>query len=198
MKLHRVKLARFIGHTGDGAGIGRGHQLETRRQRGDLVAVAHPHVEHAVTFGRHCILNAVEQFGVPARAHLSVTKFALVARFDGAAQLHGHGEHAVANAQHRHPLLIYRLWCAQILRFVGAGVAARENDALGTIASNEFVRDVVGVDFGIHPSFTHATRDELRDLGAEVENQNFAMHRRKKSQRMSRKFAPAAVTNLAP
>ena len=47
MELHRVEAARLVGHAGDRAGLGRGHQLEARRHRDHLVAVAHPDLEHA-------------------------------------------------------------------------------------------------------------------------------------------------------
>ena len=36
------------------------------------------------------------------RAHLGIAEFAMRAGFDLAAQLLGHGLHAVADAQHRH------------------------------------------------------------------------------------------------
>jgi hypothetical protein len=52
VELHRVVAARLVGHAGDRAARRAGHQLEAGRQRGDLVAVAHPHLEHAVAFGR--------------------------------------------------------------------------------------------------------------------------------------------------
>ena len=51
MELHAVVAARFVGHAGDRAARRAGHQLEARRQRGDLVAVAHPDLEHAVALG---------------------------------------------------------------------------------------------------------------------------------------------------
>jgi hypothetical protein len=51
VELHGVEAARFVGHAGDRAAVGAGHQLEARRQLGDLVAVAHPHLQHAVAFG---------------------------------------------------------------------------------------------------------------------------------------------------
>src|SRR2546422_7142214 len=40
MELHAVEAPRFIGHAGDRARLGRGHELEAGGQRGDLVAVA--------------------------------------------------------------------------------------------------------------------------------------------------------------
>ena len=48
VELHAVEAARLVGHAGDRAARRRGHQREARRQRRDLVAVAHPHLQHPV------------------------------------------------------------------------------------------------------------------------------------------------------
>jgi hypothetical protein len=61
VELHGVVAARLVGHAGDRAAGRAGHQLEAGRQRGDLVAVAHPHLEHAVAFGGAEVLDALEQ-----------------------------------------------------------------------------------------------------------------------------------------
>jgi len=55
---------------------GAGHELEARRQFGDLVAVAHPHVEHAMAFGVGVVLDAVQQPGVAVRTHIGIAEFA--------------------------------------------------------------------------------------------------------------------------
>ncbi len=103
VELHAVVAARLVGHAGDRAARRAGHQLEARRQRGDLVAVAHPHLEHAVAFGA-CVKSSMpsQQLGVAVRAHLGVAELAVRAGLDLAALLHRHREHAVADAQHRH------------------------------------------------------------------------------------------------
>jgi len=59
MELHAVEAPRFIGHAGDRARLGRGHELEAGGQLGDLVAVAHPHAQHAVAFRRAEVLDAL-------------------------------------------------------------------------------------------------------------------------------------------
>ena len=61
MKLHRVVAARFVHHAGDRRRLVARHQREARRQRGDLVAVAHPHIEQSVAVGVGAILDALEQ-----------------------------------------------------------------------------------------------------------------------------------------
>ena len=54
----------LVGHAGDGAAGGAGHELEAFGQGRDLVAVAHPHLQHAVAFGGVEVLDAVQQPGV--------------------------------------------------------------------------------------------------------------------------------------
>ena len=51
VELQGVKAALLVRHAGDGRAIGGGDELETRRQRRDLVAMAHPDIQQAVTFG---------------------------------------------------------------------------------------------------------------------------------------------------
>ena len=76
VELHAVEAARFVGHAGNRAGRGAGHELEARRQLGERVAVAHPHLEHAVAFSGAEILDALQQFRMAARAHFGVAEFA--------------------------------------------------------------------------------------------------------------------------
>ena len=68
----------------------------------DLVAVAHPDLEHAVALGRAEVLDAIEQRRVAARAHFGIAELAHLARLHLAAELLRHGLHAVADAEHRH------------------------------------------------------------------------------------------------
>ncbi len=109
VELHAVEAALLIGHRGDRAGLGGGHQLEARRHLGDFVAVAHPDLEHAVTFGRAQVLDAVEQPGMAARADLGRAELTHPPRLHATAQLLRHGLHAVADAQHRNAEPEHRL-----------------------------------------------------------------------------------------
>ena len=136
------------------------------------ITVAHPDLEHAFTFGALEVFDTVEKLGVVVRAHFGVAEFALGTALDAAAELKGHRLHAVADAQHRHARaedsgtgLVGGL-------FVGAHVRARQNDALGVELVDEVGRHVVGMHFAVHVRFAHAAGDELRDLAAEIENEN--------------------------
>jgi hypothetical protein len=168
VELHRVEAAIFVGHAGDGAGIGGRHELEAGRHFGDLVAVAHPDVEHALAFGRGVVGDVLEQRRVAAGAHVGGAEFALVAAFDLAAQLVRHGLHAVADAQHRKAQIEDGLRRLVGGFFVNAGVAAGKDHALERavlgVVADPFVADVAGVDFAEHVGVAHAAGDQLGDL----------------------------------
>jgi hypothetical protein len=81
--------------------------------------------------GRGVVLDAIQQRRVAARAHVGMAELALVLGWGHlAAQLHGHGEHAITDAQHRDAQFKHRLRGAQVVFLVGAGMAARQDDAL--------------------------------------------------------------------
>ena len=172
VELQRVEGTRLVGHAGNRAAVGAGHQLEAGRQLGDLVAVAHPDVEQAVALGRAVVLDAIEQPGVAPGTDPGEAELALLSRFDLATQLLRHGLHAVADAQHRHAGREHR--CRGLVGglLVRRHVAAGEDDALGAEAADEVVRHVAGVDLAVDLRFTHAARDQLRDLAAEVEDED--------------------------
>ena len=190
VELHAVVAARLVGHAGDRAARRRGHQREAGRQRGDLVAVAHPDLEHAVAFVGREVLERLEQARVAARPHLGVAELAVRRRLDLAAELHRHREHAVADAEHRHAELEHRLRRAQLVLFVGRGVAARQDDPLRRELAHELVADVVRMDLAEDVRLAHAPGDQLRDLRAEVEDQDLVVHVRWCGVRP--KFAPGA------
>ena len=176
VELHAVVAACFVGHAGDGTARRARHQLEAGRQRGNLVAVAHPDLQHAVALDGAEVLDAFEQLRVAMRAHLGVAELAVVGGLDPAALLHRHREHAVADAQNRHPQVPHRLRRAQLVLLVGRGVAARQDDAFRRERADERVAHIVRVDLAEHVRLAHATRDQLRDLGAEVEDQDLVVH----------------------
>jgi hypothetical protein len=120
--------------------------------------------------------SALEQRGVAARAHLGIAELAVAAGLDLAALLHRHREHAVADAEHRHAGIPHRLRRAQLVLLVGAGVAAAEDDGLGRKFADEGIGYIVGMDLAIDMRLAHAARDQLRDLRAEVQDQDLVVH----------------------
>ena len=173
MELHAVETALLVGHGGDRAARRVAHQLEAGRHVEHLVAVAHPDLQHAVAFVGDEVVDAVQQRGMAARAHFGVAEFAHQAVLDLAAQLRGHGLHAVADAQHRHAQLEHGLRRARRFAFQRGAVAARQDHAGGAVVAHELVADVVREHFGEHAGVAHAAGDQLGDLGTEIEDEDF-------------------------
>ena len=180
VKLNAVKTPLFVGHAGNRAAGRAGHELEAVGQVGDLVAVAHPDLEHAVPFARGVVLDAAQQLGVAVGAHIGVAKFTLLATLHSAAKLVRHGLHAVTDAQHRQAQLKHRLGCLVGAVLVHTGVAAGQDDALERaitgVGAHPVVANVAGVHLAKHMGFADAAGDQLGDLGPEVQNQDFLMH----------------------
>ena len=131
-----------------------------------------------MAFSGHEVFNALEQFRVAVCAHFGVAEFAGVGAFNLAAQLGGHGLHAVADAQHGNAQLEHCVRRA-VIDFVDGSVAAREDDAFELAVSGKlahpFAAHIAGVDFAVHVGFAHATCDQLCDLRTEVKNQDLVM-----------------------
>ena len=176
VELHRVIATVHIGHASNGAALGAGHELEARRHFGDLVAVAHPDLQHAVAFWRVKVGDIFQQRGMAAGAHFGVAKLACGACLDLATQLLRHGLHPIADAQHRHAQFEHRVR-RLVVHLVHAGVAAGKNHALelavGRKLAHPFAAHIAGVHFAIHMRFAHAAGDELGDLGTEIEDEDF-------------------------
>jgi hypothetical protein len=170
MELHAVPAARFVGHRGDGDAIGARGDDEVRRRGGDVVAVAHPHVQ--ARRRARMVLQAFEQRIVRDDFHRRVAELALVRRFGGAAELRGHRLHAVADAEQRQAAVPDFLRCAWRAGQRGRFRAAGEDDALR--AELRDLRRVVvpRPDFAVHAEFADAARDELRVLRTEVEDED--------------------------
>ncbi len=169
-------MARLVSHRGHRARLGRRHQRKTFRHLRDFVAVAHPHLQHAVAFRRAEILDAFEQARMVARAHLGIAEFAHVTQLDFAAQLLGHRLHAIANAEHRHAQFEHRLRCARRIVFRDRTRPAGQDDALRGEFADERVVDIVRMDFRIDVRFANTARNQLGNLRTHVEDQNLVMH----------------------
>ena len=65
---------------------------------------------------------------------------------------------------------------AQLVLLVGRGVAARQDDSLRRELADEGVADVVRMDLAEDVRLAHAAGDQLRDLRAEVEDQDLVVH----------------------
>ena len=170
MELDAVEAARLVGDSGDWRAVGGCDQLEAARKRAHPIAVAHPHVEQAVAFGIHLVLDAHEQPRVPARPNLRISELAVSRRLDLPAELRRHRLHPIADAEHRHPQLEHRVRGAVAGRLVHRLGASGEDDPPWRQGAEPFGTDVERVDLGVHVRLAHAPCDELGVLGPEIED----------------------------
>ncbi len=118
------------------------------------------------------VFETVEQRRIGRGPDLRGAELAVRRTFHLTAQLRGHGLHAVADAEYRHA---HREHFARRLRTLGVVNGFRtagQDDGLGSEAFDVGGRRIAGVDFGIDAELAHAARDQLRVLGAEIENQD--------------------------
>ena len=66
-----------------------------------------------------------------------------------------------------------------VVDLVDAGVRARQDDALqlaiGCVLADPIAADIAGVNLAIHMRLTHAAGNQLSDLGAEIEDEDFVV-----------------------
>ena len=182
MELQAVESTAIVGHCGYGRRSCAGEKLKTGGQFGDLVAVAHPHVQHRVAFVIDMVLDVLQQSTGLVDLHLGKAKFLQRGRNYLTAQLRGHGVQAVTDAQHRHIQLKYNRWGLRSVLGMHRFRAAGKDDAAGAKLADIGGLDIPGPDFAVDTDFTDAACDELGVLGPEVEDQdaigmNVACHR---------------------
>ncbi len=172
VKLDAVEFFGFIGHAGDRTARGGGHDVEVRRQFDDFVAVAHPDVQQGVAVVVEVVFDVVQQLSLAVNLDLGVAKFLDFGALYGAAQLFGHGLHAVADAEYGHAELEDGLRCSRAAFGVDGFGATSEDDAVGVVVPDFLVAHVEGADFGEDADFADSSGDELGVLGAEVEDED--------------------------
>ena len=172
MKLHGVEPTCLIRHSGNRRRCIITDDLEARRQLGDFVTVAHPDVEQAMPCVVRAILQALEQLRMATGTHFGITEFALVRALYLAAQLFGHRLHAIADTQHGNTQFEDGLRCLPVRRFVDGVRTTRQDDALRLEFAHKVVTHVKGMQLTVDLLFPNTTRDELRQLGTEIENED--------------------------
>ncbi len=172
MELHAVKTLLFVSHNGERTGFGAGDGNEVGRDRGHFIAVAHPDVEQRFACGADGVFDVADQRARRQHFHLRITELALVRTFDFAAQLHRHGLHAVADAEHRYARIEDILWRAGAVEFGGAFRAAGKDDAVRVELADLLFGDIPCPEFAVHAQLAYAARDQLRVLRTKIENQN--------------------------
>ena len=162
VELDAIEVARWVGQARVGRGVRLRRRLETGREARDRVGVAHPDRLLGAEAGKDAVgrPDADDRRAVLAlrRAH------------DVAAELAGHELRAIADAEHGQaaaPDGRVGLRGAVVVDGVGA---AREDHALRAATLQLIERRVVWQELGVDVELAHAARDELRELAAEVED----------------------------
>ena len=172
VELHAVVAQGIVVHAGDRAARGAGQHMEVARHLGDLVAMAHPHVQAQYAVVVDVVFDAVQQAALADHVNTGVAELAQLGTFDLAAHLLGHGLHAVADAQQRDLEVEHRLRCTRAVGFVDRLRATGQDDAARVEFADRFIVHVERVQFAVHADFAYATGDQLGVLGTEVEDQD--------------------------
>ncbi|MNN44943.1 hypothetical protein D3C81_1592530 [compost metagenome] len=172
VELHAVVATGVVRHGGDRAARGAGEDVEAAGNLGDLVAVAHPHVEaeHAVLV--HMVFDAIQQTRLADHIDTGIAEFAQIGTLHAAAQLLSHGLHAVADAEQRHLEIEHRTGRARAVFLVHRLRTAGEDDAARGKGADGVVAHVERVDFAVHADLAHTAGDQLGVLGTEVQDQD--------------------------
>ena len=123
---------------------------------------------------QHCSASSRPSSSMPSpgNAQLGLAELARAGARDGAAELERHELGAVADAQHGHAQVEERRVGPRRVVDVDAHGAAREDQALGPAGPDLVERRVEGDELRVDVALTHAARDELPVLGAEVEHED--------------------------
>lgn len=146
--------------------------MEVFRHPGDFVTVAHPYVEAEQAVGVDVVFNAVEQTALADHVNAGITELTQLGTFNLAAQLFGHGLHAVADTEDRHAQVENGLRAARAVGFVNRLRATGEDDAFRSEFADRIFVHVERMQFAVHTDFAHAAGDQLGVLGTEVEDQD--------------------------
>ncbi|CAH2402973.1 hypothetical protein MES5069_360093 [Mesorhizobium escarrei] len=162
-----VHLALDIAEDGEGRAFRFAEHLEPLGQGDDAVAVAHPHL--MALAGRP---QALEQRAVLLDLDEGAAEFAMVGAFGDAAHLHAHRHLAIADAEHRHTGIEDDLRRARAADVAGRGRAAGEDHRFRIDALERRFGRLERHDLGKHAGLADAPGDELRELAAEIDNQD--------------------------
>ena len=164
VELHAEEAARRVAHGGDRAVLGLSVDAEAGREARHGVAVAHPHDRVA--------RDALEDLGGGGDLDGLAAELALVGARDLAAELARDPLHAVADAEHRHSELEETARDRGRIRGVHGCGTAGEDDRSEVHRTRDLERAPRRRDLAVAPRLAHATRDQLRVLRTEVDDQD--------------------------
>ena len=164
MELHAVQFTTSVRHRRDRRVRGFADDFKTDRRLFHVVAVAHPHIGFRGNVGEDI---AVRQF-----LHFGIAVFTGNRPFDVAAEFPTHPLHAVANAEDRDARFKNAGVKSRRAVFVNARRSARKDNALRFFRQYLVQVARIGNNFRIYAAFTHAARNQLSVLPAEINDDN--------------------------
>ena len=171
VELGAIIAPLVIGDQGEGGAVAGRHDPEARGEAGDLVAMAHPDLMPLPD-----LPEAVEQHAAFGNGQIGAAELAalagLVARADLAAELVRHHLLAVADAEDRQAAVEQDLRRAGTAFLGHAGRRSRQDDALGLQPVKGLLGAVERSDLRIDPGLADPAGDKLRDLRAEIDDQD--------------------------
>src|SRR5262249_52065850 len=171
VELRRVKFALVVADDGYRR-IGRcAEDLEALWQGSDPVTVAHPH-RVFLTFAP----GALEQRRVLGDRHFGASKFTMMATLDLAAELLRHHLLAITDAEQWHASVVHHLRRERRVLVENGGWTTGKNHCLGLHFAEGFFGLLERHDLAIDLLLPDPARDELGNLGAEIDDQNLVVH----------------------
>jgi hypothetical protein len=166
MELQPPDRALGVAHGREGRALAGRENCEVGRQPQHAIAVAHPH--HVLRTAR----QVRQQRVVALDLEQSPPVLAVVGRLHHTAQPVGEQLQAVTDAQHRLAQVEQGRVEARRVGIEHAGGSAREHDARRVPGAHGVQVEVAGLDLAVDVLLANAARDQLRVLGAVVENED--------------------------
>ena len=167
VELHAIEAPPLVGDGGVGRVPAGGDGREAVGQRGHAVAVAHPH-RRGLALRCHAFKQGRRRLHLDQRGAV----FTLARRLHNAAKPGHHALLAVADAEHGHARRENRIRNLRRALVQNARRAAGQDDRLRLQLRDGFPGRVKRYDLGIDIRLAHAPCDQLRELSAEIHDEN--------------------------
>ena len=172
VELHAIEAFFFVRHDSKRAAVGAGNGHETFRNGSHFVAVAHPHIQQRFAVCGQGVFNTADKRAVGLHFNLRIAEFTFVRTFNMTTELHCHGLHAVAHAEHRHARIENVFRRTRAVFFSGTFRATGKNNTAWVEFANLCFRNIPCPQFTVDAQFTYATCNQLSVLRAKIEDEN--------------------------